>query len=375
MPTLMRSIAHVALTGVASAVALGCGLDLNGKLIELGDADAPLNGSSGGSSSSGGGASSSGISGDDDGSFGSSGGKLHPSDDAGDDDSGLMSPDGSSSGCNFAGTWATKISIDVNWVPQGLMGVILAPGSGKILQWIKSVRTIANGTSTTDTAVVCGIALPDFSGTSFVGGETYGVRFPPSLFDSGYLPSFAIFGTLGGNSPTATFATKPSAALIGLTLANPATAAWPATIMTAVDTDMDNNPGVTVNAATGLIPGGGSGDSGVYSQFPVDVFSDRADQLFVVIRQVTQLNGAASDCNHFTGMTTIPKIPNNTSGKYAIDSHIVGCNLAAGGQCSSSQISFIDGTQPVFSPSGNASFSSVRVKSGTTCSDVRSMLP
>jgi hypothetical protein len=377
MPTLTRSIASVAALGVSAAVGtVGCGLDLNGKLVESGDADpSGIGASSSGNSSGSGGGNSSGSGGGST-SGGGTRGMTIGSDDAGDDDGGdFATGDASPSNCNFAGTWATKITINVNWVPQGLMGVILAPGSGKIQQWIKSVRTV-NGTATTDTASVCGIVLPDFSGTSFVGGETYGVRFPPSLFDNSYLPTFAIFGTLGGNSPTATFATKATASLIGLTLANPATAPWPTPVMTAVDADMDNNPGVTVNAATGPIPGRAGTDGGTYSPFPVDVFSDRANQLFVVIRQVTQLSGAATDCNHVAGTTTIPQIT-DASGtpKYAIDSHVIGCNLIAGGQCSSSQISFIDGTQPVFSPSGNASFTSVRMKSGTTCSDVRSMLP
>jgi hypothetical protein len=365
----IRHVAPVALLAVPSAGlgAAGCGLDLQGELVELGDASPLQSGQSsggltGGSSSGGGGTSSGGPASDD-------GSAL--SDGAGDDSGSTNTPDGGSSTCDFDGTWATKITIDVSWVPQGLMGVILAPGTGKIQQWIKSVRVV-KGTSTTDTAVVCGIALPDFSGTSFVGGETYGVRFPPSLFDSGFLPSFAIFGTMGGTSPTSTFVTTTSATLIGLTLANPTTAAWPATITTAVDSDMDGNPGVTVSAAVGPIPGK---DGGVYSEFPVDVLADRANELFIVIRQVTQLSGAATDCNHIAGTTTIPKIPNTSSGKYGIDSHVIGCNLAAGGMCSQSQINFIDGTQPVFSPSGAATFASLRMKSGATCDDARSALP
>jgi hypothetical protein len=370
MPTLMRSVVFAGLVVVG---AVACGLDLSGKLIEYGDADP----SGIGPSSSGASSSSSGSSSSNGGSGNSSGGSRDASnpgaDDGGDDEAGDASPDAANpSRCNYAGTWATKLSIDVNWIPQGIMGVILAPGSGRIQQWIKSVRSVSGGTSTTDTAVVCGVGLPDFSGTSFVGGETYGVRFPPSLFDNNYLPSFAIFGTMSDNSPSATYTTKATAALIGLTLANPSTAAWPATVMTAVDTDMDNNPGVTVNAATGPIPGP---DGGTYSPFPVDVLESRANQLFIVIRQVTQLSGAATDCNHISGMVSIPKIPDSASGKYAIDSHVVGCNLLAGGQCSSSQVSFIDGTQPVFSPSGTATFTSVRMKTATSCSDVRSMFP
>jgi hypothetical protein len=380
------------------AAAAGCGLDERGELVARDDAGPSSGGlstsSSGGSSgsNSSGSSSSSGPPSTSSGSSGSSGsssgsgakdsstgpmmddGPASPPPDAGGDagDAGpIGGPDGSGSGCDFSGTWATKVTINVNWTPQGLTGVILAPGSGVIQQWIRSTRTVS-GTATTDTAIVCGVALPDFSGTSFVGGETYGVRFPDSLFDNGYLPSFAILGTLADNSPTSTFTTKASAVLLGLTLANPTTATWPSTISTAVDTDKDGNPGITVNAATGAIPGR---DSGTYSEFPVDVLSDRGNQLFIVIRQVTQLSGAATDCDHLSGTTTIPKIPNTSSGKFAIDSHVIGCNLAAGGNCASSQTTFVDDTQPVFSPSGSATFASVRVKSGSTCGDVRTTFP
>jgi hypothetical protein len=385
------------------AAAAGCGLDKQGELVAdgAGPSSSGLSASSSGSSGGGGGSggrdgsgsnssssssnssgsssgtpggTSGGSGGDDSSTSVTEGGPISPPDgsdnDAGDSDA-VAGPDGGPSTCDFSGAWGTKVTIPVNWIPQGLTGVILAPGSGVIQQWIRSTRTVT-GTASTDTAVVCGIALPDFSGTSFVGGETYGVRFPDSLFDSGYLPPFVINGTLADNSPTTTFSTKAAAVLIGLTLASPTTTSWPATVTTAVDTDKDGNPGVTVNAATGPIPGR---DSGTYSPFAVDVLSDRANQLFLVIRQVTQLTGAAVDCDHLSGTTTIPKIPNTSSGKYAIDSHIMGCNLIAGGTCSSSQTTFIDDTQPVFSPSGSATFTSVRMKSGATCSDVRTMFP
>src|SRR5580704_4843508 len=80
------------------------------------------------------------------------------------------SPDAAdgASQCNFSGTWATKLTIGVNWVPQGITSVILAAGSGTIEQWVLSTR-VQTGTTTTDTAYVCGIALPDFSGTNLVG--------------------------------------------------------------------------------------------------------------------------------------------------------------------------------------------------------------
>jgi hypothetical protein len=81
-----------------------------------------------------------------------------------------------------------------------------------------------------------------------------------------------------------------------------------------------------------------------------------------------------------TGSVSIPQL----SGKDAIDSHVLGCELADGGDCtttaqagSSSQAAFVDNTQPVFTPSGTSSFESVRLRAdgGTGCAEVRSLLP
>lgn len=358
----------VMLAACAGAVVVaGCALDLQGSLAVNDDAGAddttgPKREAGTGNSGSGGDDGGAPFAGDDGGDT--------MTDPGGDAASGPSSEGGSQ--CNFAGTWGTKVTINVNWVPQGLMSVIIAPGTGQIQQWVKSTRTQL-GTATTDSAVVCGVSLPDFSGTDFVGGETYGVRFPDSLFDKGYLPPFTIAGSLSDRSPHAFFTTKASAALLGLTLADPTEAAWPATITTAVDSDMDGDPGVTVTAATGPIPGG----SGLYSNFPVDVLADRANQLGIVIRQVTELSGAATDCDHISGLATIPKLPSPSTGKFAIDSHVVGCTLIDGGACSAAQANFLDGTQPVFSPvtgSGQATFASARMP-GASCADVRQAFP
>jgi hypothetical protein len=277
-------------------------------------------------------------------------------------DSAFDGPGLSDSGsCDFNGTWASRLVMGVSWVPQGLMGVILAPGSGQIRQWIKGVR-VQTGNTATDTTVVCGIALPDFTGTSIAGAETYGVNFPDSLFDTGSLPTFTVNATVSGFAPGATYTTTPSAALLGLTMTNPATTAWPATITAGPD-----SPGVTVDVNQG----------GSYSDVPTDVFKmQRADQLLVVIRQVTVVTGTVLNCDHMSGSVTIPRIPNTSAGKYAIDSHVVGCRLTGGaGTCNSTQTSFLDGTQPVFTPSGAGSFVAVRMPSGATCADVRTQLP
>jgi hypothetical protein len=375
MPFATCRVGFAALAASMVLSGAGCGLGLGGELAVTDD---------------GGGNSAGNLTGDDgddsgatmsahhDAGHGSSGGGTDPTDDSGALDDGGGGDDGpapppgdSGSGCNYNGTWGTKITIPVNWVPQGIMSVILAPGTGVIEQWIMSTRVVS-GKATTDTASVCGIVLPDFSGTGFVGGETYGVRFPDSLFDNPYIPPFAIAGTLSNSTPNAAFNWSATAVLIGLKLPGAATAPWPATITTEVDMDMDMEPGVTAKAATGLISGR---DGAAYQNIPVGIDGSRASQVYVAIRQVTALSGGASDCDHISGTVTIPKIQSGSTSKYAIDSHVIGCGLVGGaGDCSATQTAFVDGTQPVFSPTPGSTFTSVRMPTAT-CAAVRQALP
>ena len=203
------------------------------------------------------------------------------------------------------------------------------------------------------------------------GAETYGVRFPDSLFDDNYLPTFTINGTLSAATTNAQYSTAAAAALLGIDLASPTTAPWPSAIdalAESVDSDHDGNPGVTAFAAQGS----------TYSNIPTDITkSARASAVYVVIRQVTQVNGTVVDCNHMSGSVTIPQLTDsNGDSKYAIDSHVIGCELEGdGGTCDALQWSFIDGTQPVFSPTGTSTFASVRMPANATCLQVRTMLP
>jgi hypothetical protein len=382
-----RVLSAVVLADLLAVV--GCGLGLAGELVSpqsesVGSGNGKHNAGDDGGDDGGsddGGASA----GDDGGSFvSSSSGGPGNSSGGGSSSGGPGNSSGGSSGgpggdaaagptvpCNFNGTWATKLTIPVNWVPQGLMSVILNPGSGAITQWILQSR-VQSGTTVTDTAYVCGIDLPDFQGTVVAGAETYGVRFPDSLFDSNYLSSFTISATLSAATTNATYSEPATATLLGIDLSTPASAPWPDALTAygeSVDSDQDGNPGVTAYAATG--PG--------YSMIPVNLAkSSRATAVFVVIRQVTQVSGTVTDCNHISGSVSIPQLTDSDGNmKYAIDSHVIGCELEGdGGACSIGDWSFVDGTQPVFSPSGGATFTSMRMPSGmtTTCSQVRQML-
>jgi len=283
--------------------------------------------------------------------------------------------------CDFNGTWASLLTINVSWAPMGfnVQAFILAPGSGQIKQWIKGVR-VQKGSTLVDTTVVCGIDLPDFTGTSAVGGAAYGVVFPDSLFDDKYLPTFEVDGTLSGTGTGATYTTTAAAALLGVTTTSPTTDPWPATLEAnmVTDPDHDGHPGVTIDVAQGIDPA----KSTYYSDIPVGIpalFQPviSADKLYVAIRQVTSVTGMVTDCDHISGAVTIAQI----GGQPAINSHVLGCQLdadAGGGQCttsgSSSQASFVDNTQPVFTPSGTTTFQSARLPPDATCSTVRATL-
>ncbi len=363
--------------------ATGSSDDASDSASAAGDDASDASGGLGDSGGDGAGDSDAGTDGGDGGS-GDGGLDAGPTADGGPGDGGPHGADGGPDGsapdggpaptdggaCSFAGTWGAEITMDVTWAAGGIFDIVIAPGSGTIKQWLLSTRT-QSGTTVTDTAFVCGIELPDFQGSALVN-ETYGIRFPDSLFDNGGLTSFAIGGTVSGSTPTATYTTPPTAVLLGLTLPNAATAVWPASITTEVDEDNDKKPGIT---ATVVPPGGG------FAYVPLDftvVTSPttvaRADLLYVAIRQVTSVSAQFTDCDHASGSVTVPQItdPSNpTNKKYAIDSHVIGCSVnGSGTDCAAGQTTFVDQNQPVFVPSATT-FTSARLASGATCATVR----
>jgi hypothetical protein len=271
---------------------------------------------------------------------------------------------GDSGTCDFAGTWASEIAINVSWAAGGSFDIVISPGSGTIKQWLLGTRTVS-GTTVTDTTSLCGIQLPAFNSTN---NETYGITFPNSLFDGSDISTFSIPGTVSGSTPTAAYTTTPVAVLLGLTLANPTTATWPATISTEVDEDLDTKPGVTANVAQGAS----------FSNVPLDFTVllnpngvARSNRLYVAIRQITSVSAHFTDCDHTSGTVTVPQI----NSKYAIDSHVIGCGLAGSAtDCSANQTSFVDQNQPVFVPK-TTTFTSTRVAAGTTCATVRGTFP
>lgn len=259
--------------------------------------------------------------------------------------------------CDPNGTWAIKVETPVQWANS----FVVQGGSGTIVNWLKSTRTAA-GTAVVDSASLCGVETPDYLSQAAFGGEKYGIQFPDALFESGTLPTVDITGQLSGLAPGSTFQADAAAAILGATMASPATDAWPANgaQLTAVDADGDGKVGVSVDTAKG----------GDYKNPPLDAFlSARATRVYTAFRQVITTQGTISSCNRVDGSGTVAVINN----KPAIDQHVLGCQRENGTDCSASEYKLLDSAAPVYKPTGDAVVTMVRVPAEATCADIRAI--
>jgi hypothetical protein len=366
------------------------GGDASGNSGEPDGGDASSNGGGGGdggdaSSSSGGtdggDASSSSGGGSDGGDASSSGGGVEGGDASSSSGGGADGGDASSSGgadsgdagsggeagdtgttCNLTGAWALKVDVQVTWPAT----TILAAGSGTVNLY-GLVQGTQSGNTIPGTLLPCAIDLPDFYGPSAVGSPTFGVTFPDSLFDGTYLTATSATVDVSSSSPGATFTSPSEANLIGITFANPATAAWPnytTAQADAVDV-VGTTPGVTATSKVGQTT---ANDSGTYSAIPVGVFGPYADQLYMVLRSVVALNGTLTSCTQASGNASVSHL----------EDHTIGCHLAAGGTCTSTgplnQASFVDSNSPAFVVS-SATFQAQMLTNAATCPNVRAAIP
>jgi hypothetical protein len=260
--------------------------------------------------------------------------------------------------CDASGTWAIKIETPVKWNSS----FVLQGGTGVVTNWLLSNRT-QQGLAITDSADLCGVETPDYQAAALFGGEKYGVQFPENTFGS--LPKVTLTGALSSRDVGATFSTPASAALIGATLANPTTDAWPSNVanLVAVDIDNDGKPGISADAKTG--PG--------LSLPPVNATrSVRANRVYTAFRQVlASTAGTVTSCTRVEGKGSIAVI----AGKAALDSHVMGCRRADGTDCNASEYKLLDSAAPVYQPTGDATITMVKLptNAAATCSSVRAL--
>ncbi|MBX3227604.1 MAG: hypothetical protein KIT84_14715 [Labilithrix sp.] len=259
--------------------------------------------------------------------------------------------------CDANGTWAIKVETPVQWAGS----FVVQGGTGTITNWLKSNRT-QDGTSVTDEATLCGVHTPDYLSAPAFGGEKYGVAFPDELWESGVLPTVTINGTLSGTEVGSSFQAEQAAAVLGATMANPATDPWPANaaLLQTLDVDNDGKPGVSVDTASGA----------EYKNPPLDAFlSARASKVYTAFRQVITTQGSITSCNRVDGSGTVAVIAN----KPAIDQRVLGCQRENGTECSASEYKLLDSAAPVYKPTGDAIVTMVRIPAEASCADIRAI--
>jgi hypothetical protein len=265
---------------------------------------------------------------------------------------GSSSSSGGTDACDLNGSSALKVSIDVSWAA----GEALTAGSGTMDLWAL-LRAAPSGESLSITLLPCGVTLPDFGS---ILAETYGLVLPDAIFDHSPpdIPATTTTVNLTSASAGMGLMLPIETTLIGLTMPDPATDPWPssASAVAQVDMDRDGKPGVTATAKTG----------GPYRGLPVAVSlaPARADALYMVLRSSVGVTASIGSCSEASGSASVSRL----------DSHVVGCHVQGGGDCTASQANLVDANRPVYSV-GSATFRAVRVDGAATCKDVRAALP
>lgn len=249
-------------------------------------------------------------------------------------------------------TEASHLIVDVNW-PAGTASM---KGSGQIHIWGKAAFT-PSGNTLSASLQACGIVLPASTLTALGGGGMILIEVPTTAWDAPSMPHFQVDGTQTGPNIGDTLSYS-WAALVGFTLDNAATAAWPTSntgITMTSDAEGDNHPGLT------SIPRSGTG----YTLPPTSILqTSRADQLYIVTRQVTSVTLTRTACDETSGNATFTHL----------DNHVIGCHVMGGSDCMPAEANFIDQNRAIYDITG-ATAKTKSIDASATCADVRAALP
>jgi hypothetical protein len=335
----------------ALAVAgVGCGGASNSEVkpdASTGSGGAPPTSGSGGNNGGGGAGTGGVIGGGTGGSVAGTGGTA-------------VGPDASAGNCpaRTAFTLGVHIVLDATWPAT----IATVAGSGKIHLWNRA-KFNANGTMLTGETANCGTMLPEFglnaAGSAATLGTKVSIEVPDAVWDAPTIPKFPNGGTISGWDPGALIKIDHTVALVGLTMADPM-AAWPMSytgIMT-VDADGDGKAGFTA------IPKEGGGYVAPPTSIGLLGSAPSADRVYLASRTIVALAGKIDSCTEQSGTATIT----------FFDSHVVGCRIKGGGDCTAPQIDFVDQSRTNYKVSTGV-FNSKQVKDDATCADVRAALP
>ncbi|HET6343324.1 MAG TPA: hypothetical protein VFH51_00275 [Myxococcota bacterium] len=268
--------------------------------------------------------------------------------------------DGLANACNLDGTWAVKFVVPVSWRAN----VAVQGGQGEIVQWALSQRKRESDSTVIDSLKPCGSTVPDYKSQTIFGGETYGIRFPNSLFDGSALKATNVRTRVASFAVGSAFESDLAPIQIGVSLPNPLTDAWPTKaqelLSHVLDADGNGKPGVTLDAATG----------NGYAVPPVNFGrSKHADHFYVAIRNIAGMQGKITSCDRIDGNAVIPQV----AGKVALNSRVLGCHKTDGSDCSPAEAGLLDKFQPDYQVASQPTATLVRMAAGATCAQVRAM--
>jgi len=270
--------------------------------------------------------------------------------------------------CTIAGTWGELIRVPVSWPDAPL---VLNGGQGEVLQWNISHRLPGGATDYRESTSVCGIFLPDLSGSILSNNQKFGIRFPDDLFDHGMLAPAIFSSTVSMVGSDVHFEAGPISILTGLTMQDPATTPWPSSFAASdlLDPDGDGAPGATVLAVSpAMDPSYNWPPVGLPPYWGADY--PRAAQISVVVRTVSNLHGTVKGCDELDADVDIIDI----DGTPALNSMVVGCVRTDGQICSDSEAQFVNAARPQFTPTGPGKLVALRLPDAAGCPDVRSRL-
>ena len=250
-----------------------------------------------------------------------------------------------------AATQGVHIIMNVTW--PGSVGT--NPGNGVAHVWTLSKLTWGTGNAITAVNGACGSVVPKIHTTPIAGDSDVLPEFPPAVWEAAVKTTFNATGVQSSFDVNSKVHLDADPVLVGLTMTDPK-AAWPAlAAIQSTDADGDGHPGITA------IPRSGGG----YSLPPTSLLqTQRADQLYIVSRTTTTLDGIRDTCDSQKGTANVA----------AFDNHVVGCHIQGGGDCAAADYQFVDQNRTVYSVT-NATFEAKVVPDNATCADVRAALP
>jgi hypothetical protein len=256
-------------------------------------------------------------------------------------------------------TLGIHIIMDVTWPAT----ISTNMGTGKVHLWNRASMT-ATGANLAGKVNSCGTSLPDIVlngvGATAAGGMFVSIEIPFAAWDAPAIPIFDQKGTFTGWDPGATIDMEYTVALVGLTMADPLNAAWPATYtgITGADAEGDGKLGITG------VPKNGNGY--VYPPTALGIFGSApaAKNVYIASRNVLALKGSVPRCDELAGDVNV---------KF-FDNHVIGCLTTMNAECDANQTKFVDDSRTKYTVT-KATFLGKKLPDNAPCADVRAALP